>query len=283
MARNYYYWLVGKGAAERIRLCWSTTQQHTADAMKSHVPKQSKVLSEPQVIQYFQEAPSTDAHLCRKVIASVVIAGGLRVDSLYQAELSDIERTDDDGYRITLKHLKQVQKVEDRVLEFSPHQEGTPITHPSQWLDRYLPLRKANTSMTAFMLQVRNNNVTAQRVGENTMRSVWSTIAEFVGAEDSHLYTGHGMKRFSVSLAVGRSFTAPQLQAQFKWRSAVADGRHTCYQCYRVDIVNDDAANTDITNGSVALRGGDVQRACLFTSLCLRLVHLRSVESNDSF
>jgi len=207
-------------------LCWSTTQQHTADALKSHIPKQSKVLSEGQVTQYFEQAPSTDAHLCRKVIASVVIAGGLRVDSFYHAMLSDIERKDDGGYRIIVTHLKQVQKVDDRVLEFSPHQDGMPITHPSQWLDLYLPIRKANTSMTAFMLQVRNNKVVAMRVGENTMRSVWSTIAEFVGATDPRLYTGHGMKRYSVGLAVDRGFSGPQLQAQFKWRSSATAMRY---------------------------------------------------------
>jgi hypothetical protein len=71
--------------------------------------------------------------------------------------------------------MKQVQLVKDHVKEFSPHTAGMLITHPSQWLDKYFALREAAKKNLPpwFILQVRDNKMTSQRVGEPMMRSYW--------------------------------------------------------------------------------------------------------------
>jgi hypothetical protein len=52
------------------------------------------------------------------------------------------------------------------------------------------------------------------------MRSYWSKIADWLKLPKADAYTGHGMKRFAASAAVRNGLTAPEMQAQFAWRSA---------------------------------------------------------------
>jgi hypothetical protein len=114
--------------------------------MKSHVPKQAKVLEEAQLVRFFNEEPSTDNNMCVEVVASAVIAAGLRIDSFYNIQLSDVECTADGGPYHTDAHETSAEGERSR--------HGV---QPAQLTCQALTSRNGSTATSHFVLRPRRH------------------------------------------------------------------------------------------------------------------------------
>lgn len=92
-------------------------------------------------------------------------------------------------------------------------------------IEEYESLRPQNANTDRFFLDYRNGKCTKQVIGKNKFGTMPKLIAEFLGLEDPHLYTGHSFRRTSATLLANSGADLLTLKRHGGWKSSsVAEG-----------------------------------------------------------
>lgn len=157
---------------------------------KDYKPKKAPTLSREHMDLFMRQAD--EQYLVPKVITAIGVCSGLRKYEMYALKYSDVTVTGDAAF------IKVATAKTNMTVSFAI--EGNQ-DYLAPFL-KYHGLRSQITDMEPFLLQVRNGKCTKQRVGEHYIAKVPAIIATLNGLPEPEKYTGHSLKRSSVTAEV---------------------------------------------------------------------------------
>lgn len=88
---------------------------------------------------------------------------------------------------------------------------------------KYLVSRVKIVGCSPLLLQLRNGKCVKQRVGQNTISSAPSNIADFLGLPEPNLYTGHALRRSAATILANTGANLTRIRRLGGWTSNVAE------------------------------------------------------------
>lgn len=79
--------------------------------------------------------------------------------------------------------------------------------------------RPEKTTSDRFFLNWQNGKYTNQPIGVNKFGSMPKKIAEYLGLDDAHLYTGHSFRRSSATLLADAGANITTIKRHGGWKS----------------------------------------------------------------
>lgn len=157
-----------------------------------YVPKKANVFTAEQINQFMVKAPD-NLWLLDKVILIMGIFGACRRDDILNIKLNDVK---DNGSYFTFfirddkSHKKRNFTITDDECPFQP----------CQLIRKYMLLRPAKMQSDRFFICYRKGKCAAQNVGVHKIGSVPKNVAQYLKLENPENYTGHALRRSSVSM-----------------------------------------------------------------------------------
>lgn len=187
-----------------------------ARKQQNYQPKQATVLTPNQIGQYLKK---DNVSLIYKVIAVLGFCGGLRKVEMHKLKYDEVKINEETAI-IKVKPTKTNKRGTFAIAKSTD-------TEDVDYLDilkKYYNFRSKITGMSPFLLQIRNNKCTKQRVGAKTLGSVPSHIAMSLTLPNPELYTGHSLRRSSATALVETGADILTLKRHGRWQSdAVAE------------------------------------------------------------
>ncbi|KAJ8669364.1 hypothetical protein QAD02_000623 [Eretmocerus hayati] len=95
----------------------------------------------------------------------------------------------------------------------------------SDYVRAYINLRPENIDHDYLFINFRDGKCTRQRIGINKIGAVPQKVADWLGLDNSYLYTGHSFRRTSATLLANAGASITELKRHGGWKSpAVAEG-----------------------------------------------------------
>lgn len=130
--------------------------------------------------------------VCLQVALLMGVFGACRRDELVKMKFTDVR---DVGTHIVV-NIPSTNTEKGRSFFIVKESEMEALT----LIRNYISLRPAGASNDRFFLNFRGNRCTTQPVGKNTLGSIPSQIATYLGLPDPTCYTGHCLRRTSATL-----------------------------------------------------------------------------------
>lgn len=174
---------------------------------KGYTPKQSPTFTKKQLSDFLG---ASDTFLIQKVIVILGMCGALRRQEMYDTNMTDIDMRDNVA-----------------IIKIGPSKTATRGTFAipkdeSGYFDvfkKYFDLRKAVEGPKEFLLQVRNNKCTRQRVGINKITETAKEIARYLSIPNFNEYSSHSFRRSSATALVESGVDILTLKRHGRWRS----------------------------------------------------------------
>lgn len=157
----------------------------------NYVPNKSKVLSVEECRKFIMEA-SDDFLLC-KVVIVFGLYGACRRDELLKLTVDDIE--DHEKYVLV--------KLQDTRSFIIP--DAHESLNPYDIYQKYAKLRPRHVETRRFFLGYQHGKCTIQPAGMHTIGGVPRKVAEFLGLDQPHNYTGHCLRRSGANMVADSS------------------------------------------------------------------------------
>lgn len=181
-----------------------------------YAPKKSLCFSEEELTKFYSTAPDSK-FLLAKVIMILGIAGTMRSNELWKLGKNAVKKVDE---RIVVDVL-ETKNYKNR--QFFVVNTATINYVDIVWA--YMQLRPENRVDERFFFAYSNGRASNLAVGQNLISSIPARVAEYLGLDSTHDYSGHALRRTGATLMANRGASLVQLMQQGGWSSAtVAQG-----------------------------------------------------------
>lgn len=186
---------------------------------KGYQPKKAKVFEYEDVQKFLNEAPD-EKYLLMKTVVVMGIMGACRCDELVNLKMTDIVNKQS----IVVVNILKTKNYKPRSFVITDVEGGG--FNGLEIYRKYAALRSSiMLGEGRFFLSYYYGKCTVQPVGINTISKIPRLVAEYLGMNDAHLYTGHSFRRTSATLLAHVSGDILTLKRHGGWRStSVAEG-----------------------------------------------------------
>ncbi|KAJ8965834.1 hypothetical protein NQ317_003726 [Molorchus minor] len=176
--------------------------------------KKSKILTKSEIDRFLSSADDKE-FLMIKVGFILGIAGACRTDELVNLTVDDIE---DVGSSLIVKFPNTKTKI-PRIFVV------TDVENMLELFRKYLSLRPPHVKYKRLFLYYKAGKCSSQPVGKNTMGEIPSVVASYLKLPDVACYTGHCLRRSSVTLLADAGVDITTIKRHAGWKSTtVAEG-----------------------------------------------------------
>ncbi|KAJ8972464.1 hypothetical protein NQ317_013375 [Molorchus minor] len=173
--------------------------------------RKSKILTKSEIDRFLSSADDKE-FLMIKVGLILGIAGACRTDELVNLTVDDIE---DVGSSLIVKIPNTKTKI--------PRIFGvTDVRNMLELFRKYLSLRPPHVKR--LFLYYKAGKCSSQPVGKNTMGKIPSVVASYLKLPDVACYTGHCLRRSSVTLLADAGVDITTIKRHAGWKSTTVAG-----------------------------------------------------------
>jgi integrase len=184
------------------------------------VPKKSAIFTKEQVFKFLRTAPSTPNRLLQKVVLLAGYYGACRTDDLTKLTWDLICITPGEGVWGTLLKRKTGAGKDTFLMLESPNDASVCAV---SIFENYKTLLK--TPHSRLFMSVRHGRFTNNPLGQNTLRKIPQSIAQFLELQFPETFTGHCFRRTSATSLADSGETLLNLKRHGGWKSSsVAEG-----------------------------------------------------------
>lgn len=168
---------------------------HTLKALlknynKGYKPKKATTFTKEQFDTFIKEATDS-THLLHKVILIMGISGGLRRVEVYNLRVHDVI---DEQTRIRVKSKDRKNYTDSEFFVYDSNE----ISYAGI-IQSYMKMRP-KTPRSNFLLAYNKGKISNLPVGINNVGGVPALVANYLGLSDPEKYTGHSLRRTSMTL-----------------------------------------------------------------------------------
>ena len=178
-----------------------------------YVPTKAEIFSQDQIELFLREAPNEE-YIMMKFILLVGFYCCARIDDLTYLKWSELSKTRS-GIKIQISGNKNYTNREN----IAPNDVDDPFILEYLY-DRIYELRKiSRIKIDRAFLKYDNGKLTNNPIGRNTLSEVPMKIAEFLGLDNCHDYSGHSIRRTSASVGAENGMSVSHLRELGGWKS----------------------------------------------------------------
>ncbi|KAK5644633.1 hypothetical protein RI129_005933 [Pyrocoelia pectoralis] len=182
-------------------------------------PKKADTFSRDDMNNFLKDAPDEKYLLMKVVLIFGITDGACRCDELVNMKIDDVE---DNGPILIIRIPDSKTKISRTFVVDGNSTNGVGLV---EIFRKYLALRPPEIGHRRLFITFRSGKCTVQPVGKNTLPKIPMEIAKFLGKPNPEKFTGHSLRRSSVTLLVDSGADSLSLKRHGGWRStSVAEG-----------------------------------------------------------
>jgi site-specific recombinase XerD len=231
------------GIFERDNEAWHRIFKACQVKGKGEDVTQASIFSADNIKKYFETVENSTATLVQRVVFAIGMSTGFRKSELYQLKHNDVTVVRDDA--------GAVQKI---VVAVSNRKTDAPDTKENQqrafvvrhlihidvrpFIEQYINLRDNKITLPWFFMQVRNNKMVNQRVGEHSLADVTKEVARFLNLSAPESYTAHSFRRTNATLIANAGASPHQVTTSLGWKDTKTSMRYIAHSEHHAESMS---------------------------------------------